>query len=69
MFVGFPELARCDGRPEWPQVRKELRLSYAVQHGFDPGLWEPSEIVAKPEDKTFGSRLRNLGSALLSATA
>jgi hypothetical protein len=55
VFVGFPELARCDGRPEWPQVRKELRLSYAVQHGFDPGLWEPSEIVAKPEDKTFGS--------------
>lgn len=52
----------------WPLVRKELKLPYAIQHGFEPGLWEPSEIDVKLEDRTFGARLRNLGSAVLSGS-
>jgi hypothetical protein len=50
--------------PQWANVRKELRLPYAIQHVFEPGLWRPDEVLIRPEDKTFVARLRNLGSAV-----
>jgi hypothetical protein len=53
----------------WPQVRKELKLPYAIQHRFEPGLWEPSEIDVTAQDKSFGARLRNLGSAVLAGSS
>jgi hypothetical protein len=53
---------------QWLNVRGPLRLKYACEHDFGPGLWIPSEIEVKPEDKTFGARLRNLGSAMFSGS-
>jgi hypothetical protein len=54
--------------PQWLSIRGPLRLKYACEHDFGPGLWLPSEVEVKPEDKTFTSRLRNLGAAVLSGT-
>jgi hypothetical protein len=53
---------------QWPQVINGLKLPYAIARGFEPGLWEPDEVDVKPEDKTFGARLRNFGSAVLSGS-
>jgi hypothetical protein len=53
---------------QWFNVAATLKLKYAVEHDFRPGLWLPSEVEVKPEDKTFGARLRNLGSAVLSGS-
>jgi hypothetical protein len=54
--------------PQWLNVKNPLRLRYAIEHDFGPGLWLPDEITVKPEDKTFAGRLRNLGSAVLSGS-
>jgi hypothetical protein len=54
--------------PQWLNIRGPLKLKYACEHDFQPGLWIPSEIEVKSEDKTFGARLRNLGSAVLSGS-
>jgi hypothetical protein len=40
-------------------MQKELRLPYAIEHGFEPGLWTPGEIATRPSDSTFLGRLRN----------
>jgi hypothetical protein len=45
-------------------LKAPLRLPYAIHQGPEPGLWKPEDIVAKPEDRTFGAKLRNLGSAV-----
>ena len=50
--------------PLWPTVRKDLRLPYAVERNFEPGMWLPSDIETKAEDRTFMAKLRNLGSAV-----
>jgi hypothetical protein len=53
----------------WSEVRPELRLSYALAHGYEPGLWRPDEVRVTAEDKRFSSRLRNLGAAVLGGSA
>jgi hypothetical protein len=41
-----------------------LRLRYAIDKGFEPGLWAPSDVEeSRPEDRSFGGRLKNLGFA------
>ena len=55
--------------PQWLNIRGPLKLRYAIEHEFGPGLWLPDEITVKPEDKTFAARLRNLGSAVLSRSS
>jgi hypothetical protein len=55
--------------PQWLNIKGPLRLRYAVEHDFDPGLWMPNEIMVKPEDRTFASRLLNLGSAVMGSPA
>ena len=44
----------------WP-----VRLRFAMEKGFEPGVWRPSDVEeSRPEDRSFGSRLRNLGVAV-----
>ena len=41
-----------------------LRLRYAIDKGFEPGLNAPSDAEdSTPEDRSFGGRLKNLGVA------
>jgi hypothetical protein len=54
---------------QWLNIRGPLKLNYACEHGFAPGLWLPSEVKVTAEDKTFGARLRNLGSAVLAGSS
>jgi len=54
--------------PQWLNIRGPLKLKYACERGFEPGLWLPSEVEIKAEDKTFGARLKNLGSAVFSGS-
>jgi hypothetical protein len=49
---------------EFGRVRPELRIRYAIEHDLQPGIWRPSDIVTTAEDRTFGAKLRNLGSAV-----
>jgi hypothetical protein len=47
------------------RLKAALRIRYAVDKGFGPGLWRPSEVVeSRPQDRTFGGRLKNLGVAV-----
>jgi hypothetical protein len=40
-------------------------LRYAIDKGFEPGLWAPKDVEdSTPEDKRFGGRLKNLGIAV-----
>jgi hypothetical protein len=42
-----------------------LKLRYALDAGFGPGLWAPSDVEdSTPEDRSFGGRLKNLGHAV-----
>ena len=49
---------------EFGRVKPELRLRYALEHDFQPGVWRPQDIKVKAEDQTFGATRRNLGSAV-----
>jgi hypothetical protein len=41
-----------------------LKLRYAVDRGFEPGLWAPGDVQdSTPADRSFGGRLKNLGFA------
>jgi hypothetical protein len=48
----------------YPKLRHPLRLRYAIEKNFQPGLWRPDDIKTLPADRTFGGRLRNTGSAV-----
>jgi hypothetical protein len=50
------------------RVKPDLRLRYAIEHDFQPGIWRPSDVEVKKEDQTFGAKLRNLGSAVSSVS-
>jgi hypothetical protein len=42
-----------------------LKLRYALDHGFGPGLWAPNDVEdSTPRDRSFGGRLKNLGVAV-----
>ena len=43
-----------------------MRLRFAMEKGFEPGVWRPSDVEgwSRPEDRSFGGRLRNLGVAV-----
>ena len=49
------------GDSQWPPVQRELRLPYAVGHNIEPGMWLPSDVESKPEDRSSWGRLWNLG--------
>jgi hypothetical protein len=47
------------------RLKGPLKIAYAVDKGFGPGLWRPKDVEeSRPEDRTFGGRLPNLGSAV-----
>jgi hypothetical protein len=35
---------RCWLDAQWLNIRGPLKLKYACEHGFEPGLWLPSEV-------------------------
>ena len=41
-----------------------LKIRYAIDKGFEPGLWRPADIETLPADGTFAGRLRNFGFAV-----
>jgi hypothetical protein len=45
-------------------LKPPLRIRYAIDKGFEVGLWRPEDIKTKPEDHTFAAKLRNLGWAV-----
>jgi hypothetical protein len=43
----------------------QLRIRYAIDMGFEPGLWAPRDVEeSTPADCSFGGRLKNLGAAV-----
>ena len=53
------------GDNEFARIKPQLRIRYAIDKGFGPGLWAPRDVEeSRPEDRTFGGRLRNLGAAV-----
>ncbi len=49
---------------QFSHVRKPLRLPYAIEHGYEPGLWRPEDVKTTAEDRSFFGKLRNLGQAV-----
>jgi hypothetical protein len=46
-------------------LKASLRLRYAIDKGFEPGFWAPSDVQeGTPADCSFGGRLKNLGAAV-----
>lgn len=50
-------------------IKKPLRLRYAIEQGYEPGLWRPDDVKTRPEDATFAGRMRNLGQAVRGSAA
>jgi hypothetical protein len=47
------------------RLKPELRIPYAVDRQFGPGLWAPSDVDdSTAAGKSLRGRLRNLGSAV-----
>ena len=47
------------------RLKRPLKLRYAIEHGWGPGLWRPSDVEEpRPADRSFSGRLRNLGVAV-----
>jgi hypothetical protein len=47
------------------RLKAPLRLRYAIDKGFEPGLWAPSDVQeSRPADRSFAGQLRNLGAAV-----
>jgi len=52
------------GDSRFARLKAPLRLRYAIDKGFEPGLWAPSAVEeSTAADKSFGGRLKNLGIA------
>jgi hypothetical protein len=47
---------------QWLAIKNPLRLRYAVERDFGP------DLLVRPEDKTFGARLRNFASVVSSGS-
>lgn len=50
----------------WKTLHRALRLAYAIESGFDPGVWRPEQVDdhRKGRKATFAERLRNRGAAV-----
>jgi hypothetical protein len=46
------------------KLRPQVRIKYALDNDWQPGLWRPEDISTTPADATFGAKLKNLGSAV-----
>jgi len=46
------------------QTYKSMQLWRTVVDDWQPGIWKPSDVETKPEDRSFTARLKNLGSAV-----
>ena len=47
------------------RLKRPLKLRYAIDAGLAPGLWAPADVQeSRPEDRTVGGMLRNLGVAV-----
>jgi hypothetical protein len=61
-FVAQESAQRELGDSRFARLKAPLRLRYAIDKGFEPGLWAPSDVEeSRPEDRSFGGRLKNLG--------
>lgn len=54
---------------EFDSLKKPLRLPYAIEHGFEPGLWRPEDVKTRPTDRTFKTKLQRFGSAVMGSPA
>jgi hypothetical protein len=53
------------GDDVFARLKAPLRLRYAIDKGFGPGLWAPSDVQeGTAADRSFGGRLKNLGAAV-----
>ena len=53
------------GDDQFARLKPPLRLRYAVDKGFGPGLWRPSEVeMSTAADRSFAGWMRNLKSAV-----
>jgi hypothetical protein len=50
-----------DDQMTFGRLKPELRLRCSIDRGWQPGVWRPSDIKTKPEDRTFAAKLKNLG--------
>ena len=47
------------------RLKRPAALRYAVEQGWGPGLWRPSDVEEpSPADRTFSGMLRNHGVAV-----
>ena len=53
------------GDVTFARLKRPLRLRFAVEQRWGPGLWRPADVEnSRPEDRGFHGKLRNLGSAV-----
>jgi hypothetical protein len=51
------------GDTTFANMRSQLRIRYAAENGWGPGLWRPSDISTTAADRSFAGRLQNTGRA------
>jgi hypothetical protein len=59
----------CNWRPmlsdqRFPLLKRQLRIRYGIDHGWELGLRGPPDIKTEAKDRTFPGRLMNTGSAV-----
>ena len=52
------------GDDTFPKLKAPLRLRYALDHDWRPGLYRPEDVKATAKDATFGEKLKNWGEAV-----
>jgi hypothetical protein len=55
------ELAASDGQQgPYRRLKPPLRLRYAIENGWDPGIWRPADVDNRPAKRSsFGARVRD----------
>jgi hypothetical protein len=53
------------GDSRFARLKPQLRIRYAIDKGFEPGLWAPRDVEeSTAADRSFGGPLKNLGAAV-----